>query len=162
MPVVDLDFGAVGKVPEGWFRVVCDKATFKKNKSGDNYIINMQNHLADMPEGNLPGSEVPYEAFENLNIFDNVSFKLSSRWKLQEVLSAFTGEDWEDDNMKLEVECEHCDEDGCSHDKIVPVLIDQTAVGLVYSEIYQGKPQARVRRYIPDNGFVEFGPDETE
>jgi hypothetical protein len=155
MPTVSLDFGSVGKVPEGWFRLVCDKAVYKPNKSKDGFIANMQMHLADMPD--------EFEEFENMKIFDNPSFKLAARWKLQEVLGAFTQEDWTGDGMQLEVVCEEdCGEEDCPHQLIIPILTDATAVGLIYSEEYQGRVNARVSRYIPDDGTVEFGSDMTE
>jgi hypothetical protein len=155
MPTVDLDFGNVGKVPEGWFRLVCDKAVYKPNKAKNGFIANMQMHLVDMPD--------EFEEYENMKIFDNPSFKLAARWKLQEVLGAFTGEDWEQDGMKLEVECEEdCGEPACEHQKVIPLLQEATAVGLLYADEYEGRVNARVKRYIPDDGTVQFGPDMTE
>ena len=154
MPEIDLDFGSVGQVPEGWFRLTCDKAIFKPNKSKDGYIINLQMRLIDMPE--------EFEAYENTMVFDNVSMKLAARWRLKDVLSAFTGDDWSDDGMKLQLECEECDEDNCAHQKNVPALVDHTAIGLIYGEDYQGRISARVKNYLVDDGAIEFGPDMTE
>ena len=154
MPEVELDFGSVGKVPEGWFRLAVDKAVFKSNKSNDGHIINLQMRLTDMPED--------FEQFENMNVFDNASMKLTARKFLKQKLSAITGEDWSEDGMKLEIVCDLCDEDKCSHEKHVPILEDQTVIGLIYGEEYQGDLQARVKRWLPDDGSVEFGPDMTE
>jgi len=155
MPTVDLDFGSVGKIPEGWFRLVCDKALYKPNKSKDGFIANLQMRLIDMPE--------EFEEFENLSIYDWPSFKLSARWKLQEVLGAFTGENWEEDGMQLEVECEEdCGEDSCPHQMVIPILKDATAVGLIYGKEFDGKVRANVKNYLPDDGTVEFGADMTE
>lgn len=154
MPEIDLDFGSVGKVPEGWFRLNVDKAVFKPNKSKDGYIINLHMRLIDMPE--------EFEWAENMMVFDNASMKLSARRFLKQKLSAITGEDWSDDGMKLEIVCDLCEEDECTHDKHVPILEDQTVVGLVYGEEYQGDLQPRVSRWLPDDGSVEFGTDMTE
>jgi hypothetical protein len=160
MPTVDLDFGSVGKVPEGWFRLVCDKAVYKPNNANNGFVANLQMRLVDMPEA--------FEEFENMSIYDWPSFKLSARWKLQEVLGAFTGENWEDDGMKLEVECEEDCEDShknlakCPHQKIIPMLAGLTAVGLITTGEYNNKPKANIERYIPDDETVQFGPDETE
>ena len=154
MPEVKLDFGSVGKVPEGWFRLTIDKAIFKSNKSNDGYIINLQMRLIDMPD--------EFEAYDNMMVFDNASMKLSARRFLKQKLSAITQKDWSDDGMALEVSCELCDEESCDHEKHVPELEDQTVVGLIYAEEYQGDLQARVRRWLPDDGSVDFGPDMTE
>jgi hypothetical protein len=162
MPEIDLDFGSVGKVPEGWFRLTVDKAIFKPNKSRDGYIINLQMRLIDLPSGNLPGTDTPYEAFENMMVFENASMKLSARKFLQEKLNAITGEDWDADGMKLKVDCGLCEDDSCDHEKHVPALEDQTVVGLIIGEDYEGRLQARVSRWLPDDGSVDFGPNVTE
>jgi hypothetical protein len=162
MPEIDLDFGSVGKVPEGWFRLVVDKAIFKSNKSRDGYIINLQMRLIDLPSGTMPDTDVEYEQFENMMVFDNASMKLSARKFLQKKLTAITQRDWSEDGMKLKLVCDVCDEDSCTHEKHVPELEEKTVVGLIYGEDYEGTLQARVNRWLPDDGSVEFGPDVTE
>lgn len=142
MPEVDLDFGGVGALPdEGYYRLRCDKAVYKQNKTKDGHIINLQMSLIDLPD--------ELDNFENMKVFDNPSFKLAARWKLQEVLGAFTGEDWEEDGMKLEI-----DDD----DNTVPVLTDATAIGLCYHDEYNGRLQLRVKNYFKDDGTIEIGP----
>jgi hypothetical protein len=163
MPSIDLDFGSVGKVPEGYFRLVCDEAEYKQNKSKDGYIINLKMHLTDMPEGCLPDTDLEYASFENSAVYDNPSLKPTARWRLQKVLAAFTGEDWEQDGMKLTVVCdENCDqfeETGkCEHKKLVPLFSDATAVGLIYADDYNGRILMKVNEYLYDDGNIEFGP----
>lgn len=166
MPTIDLDFGSVDKVPEGWFRLTCDQAILKPNKSKDGYIINLQMHFTDMPAGNLPGTEVPYEQFEGSMVYDNPSMKPSARWKLKGILQAFTGEDWDQDGMELEVSCvEECDtfkEEGkCKHNKHVLLFEDTTVAALIYSEEYEKRTLARVEKYVYDDGQIEFGASDS-
>lgn len=141
MPEIDLDFGGVGALPEeGVYRITIDKpAIYKQNKTKDGYIINLQMSLTDMPD----------EAFEGMKVFDNPSLKLSARWKLQEVLEAFTQEEWKDDGLKITV-----NEDN----EVEDLPVGTTALGLVYHDDYNGRLQAKVRNYFPDNGTVEIGP----
>jgi hypothetical protein len=160
MPEVSLDFGSVGAIPEGWFRVVCDKPVYKLNNAKDGHIIEMQMHCIDMPDG--------FENFENFSVRDWPSLKPSARWKLQEVLSAFTGEDWSEDDMKLEVACvedceiSHENFDKCPHEKIVPILKDATAVALLVAKTREGRTNANPTTYLVDDGSVEFGENITE
>jgi len=167
MPEIDLDFGGVGQVPEGWFRLTCDKAVYKQNKNKDGWIINLQMHFTDMPEGNLPGTEMPYESFENNMVYDNPSLKPNSRWKLKRILEAFTGENFEEDGMKVSytcsVDCDEFEDTGkCQHEWVVPMLQGETVVALIKGEDYEGRTLARVEKYIYDDGSTEFGPNMTE
>lgn len=141
MPVLDLNF-AVPPFTEGNYRLVCDKAIYKKNSAGDGFIGNLQMHIEDSP----------LEDYEGEKVFDNVSFKTSARWRLQEVLRAFTGENWESDNMELVID----------DDNHIEVLENATAIGILYSSEYNGRQQIRVKNYIPDNGTVEIGLKEED
>lgn len=154
MPEVDLDFGGVGALPdEGVYRLNCDKAIYKQNKTKDGFIINLQMSLVDMPDDQ--------EDFEGMKVFDNPSIKLAARWKLQEVLQAFTGDPWDEDGLKLEVECEEdCGEDDCHHQMVVPVLHEKQALGVCYHDDYNGRLSLKVRTYLQDDGNVEIGPSQ--
>lgn len=152
MPEIDLDFGE--KLPdEGVYRVHSDDAEYKLNKTKDGFIINLKMRMIDMPD--------PFEEFENLPVYDNPSLKLSARWKLREVLEAFTQDPWDEDGLKLEVVCvEDCDADlvDCPHKKIVPCLIDKDALGICYHDDYSGRLSVKISRYLADDGQVQIGP----
>jgi hypothetical protein len=165
MPEIDLDFGAVGKVPVGWFRLTVDKAVYRQNRAGTGMVLNLQMHFTDMPAGDLPGTEVPYEAFEGNPVYDSPSTGPASRWKLANILSAITQEPWEEDNMKLSYTCEEDCEDfreheKCPHTKVVPSLAEATVIAYVVSDDYTGSPQPKPQKYLADDGSVtEFGAD---
>jgi hypothetical protein len=156
MPTVDLDFGSVDDRPEGWYRLTCAKPVYKKNKAGDGFIINLEMKFTDMPD--------EWSSFENQKLYDQPSLAISARWKLKEVLEAFTNHPWDEDNMKIEWECEQeCEAetyDECPHTKIVPDLVDTTAVGLIYAGEYKGRINCKVKQYLPDDGTVEIGSTE--
>src|SRR5688500_4371180 len=117
MPTVDLNFGMVGAIPdEGIYRAECKKAVYKLNKTGDGHIINMQMTLIDMED----------DRFENFAVFDNPSLKVTARWRLKEMLEAFTGEPWTEDNMEIEVD----------DDNRVPLLEESTCLVLVEHNEY--------------------------
>jgi hypothetical protein len=143
MPTISLDLGGVGELPEeGVYRIVCDKAVYKQNKSKDGWIGNLQMHLVDMDDEN----------FENFKVFDNISFKPTALWRTKEVLEAFTNEEWAEDGMEIDVDDE---------DNTIIALTDKTCLCVLYHEEYNGKPQARVKSYLPDNGEVEIGPSKS-
>ena len=145
MPTVDLNMGSVGKVPEGYFRLSVDKAIYKSNKTKDGKIINLQMSLIDMPD--------EFEDFENTKVFETASFKPTGLWRVQEVLRAFTGDPWDEDNLSLEI-----DEDGN-----VECLQDATAIGLIYADdSYQNRVQPKVKSFFVDDGSIELGANSEE
>lgn len=160
MPEISLDFGNVGKVPEGYFRVQITKPIYQSNNNHDGMIIKTQMKCIDMPP--------EFEDFEGHVVFDQPSFKPTALWKTQEFLHAFTGEDWTEDGMKLEYACiEDCEisHDNiakCPHEKIIPILVDATAVALLKREVYNDRPSAKPQHYLVDDGTVEFGANITE
>jgi len=167
MPQIDLDFGGINDVPEGWFRLTVDKAIYKPNKAGTAMVLNLQLHLTDMPPGCIPGTETEYEQFENRPVYDSTSMQPQVRWRLQKVLAAITGKDWSEDGMHLDFVCEEdCEQfaetEKCSHNKRIPDLEEKTVVGLVVGEEYEGNMNLKVKKWVEDNGSVEFGPDFTE
>lgn len=142
MPTISLDFGGVGELPvEGTYRCVCDKAVYKQNKSKDGWIANLQMHLVDMDE----------EVFENFKIFDNISFKPTALWRTKEVLEAFTGEEYSEDGMEIEVD----------DDNLLVALTDKSCLVVIYHEEYNKKITARVSSYLPDDGQVQIGPKQS-
>jgi hypothetical protein len=157
MPSVDLNFGDVGKIPEeGTYRYLIDKAIFQQNKSKDGFVVNLQMDLIDSPD----------EKFEGHKVFDNPSFKLSARWKLQEVLQAVTQQEWQEDEMNIEWECEEdCDAETfeeCPHKKHVPLLEGKTVLGISYHYDYNQRLTLKIKNYLPDNGMVEIGANSPE
>lgn len=142
MPVLDLDFGGVNAIPpEGVWRIHINKATYKSNKAKDGYIIDFDAEWRDLEDWD--GKKV----FPN----PNASLKPAARWKLQEILSAITQEDWEDDGMQLEVEEQ---EDGSL---TVPMLHDKTALVIVTHDTYNNRPTISLGTWIRDDGATPIG-----
>lgn len=147
MPTVDLDFGSVGQIPpEGVWRTLCNTATYKKNKAGDGYILDLDVSLIDMPE--------EHSNFEGFKPFPRpvASFKSSALWKLQEILEAFTGEEWTDDDMKLEID----------EDNTVPILAGQTAMVVYIHDSYNGRATFKANTFMADDGSVTPGEQAGE
>jgi hypothetical protein len=139
MAKLDLDFGGVGALPEeGVYRLTIDKAIVKSNKAKDGKVVNLQMSLTDMPD----------EAFEGQKVFDSPSLKLAARWKIKEVLEAFTQKDWDEDGLEIEYDEETGE---------IEMLQNLTALGICYHDDYQGKMNLKVKTYLPDNGQVEIG-----
>lgn len=141
MPTLDLDFGDVNKVPpEGVWRVLIKEGIYKQNKAKDGFIIEFDAELMDMPDPDFDG----FKVFPK----PNASLKPAARWKLQEVLSAITQEDWSDDGMQLEV-----NED----DNTVPVVEGKTVLAVIVHETYNKRVNAKIETWIADDGEVTIG-----
>lgn len=140
MPTLDLDFGDIGKVPpEGCWRLHINEATYKSNKAKDGFIIELDATFIDMPD----------DTFEDFKVFPKptASLKPTARWKLQQILSAITQEDWTADGMHLEVD----------EDNKVPALANKTVLAICVHDEYNGQTNCKPGTWIPDNGEVTIG-----
>jgi hypothetical protein len=163
MPILDLDFGSIGKTPpNGYYRLLISNAELRKNKPPKKgQHIGLTATIIDSPA----------EGFDDWKVFPDpvVALTQNAMWKTQEFLEAVTQSEWKEDQMQLEFECENdCGEDNCPHTKVFPSLAGETVVAQIQQQEYtdpdSGKVSktARIVTWLPDDGSQKLGSSDED
>jgi len=162
MPVLDLDFGSIGKnPPNGYYRLLINRGELRKNKSGKGQHIGLLASIVDSP----------VEGLEDWKVFPDpvVALTQNAMWKTQEFLEAVTQTEWKEDSMQLEFECENeCGEDNCNHQKVFPSLAGETVVVQMQEQEYTDPETQKVTKttkivsWLPDDGSQKLGTSDED
>jgi len=150
---IDLNFGDVYTAPNGYYRLHIEKARYCFPKNGSNVPqINLQADIVDSP----------VEAFEGRTIFATVSFSKKAKIFMTRYLEALTGEEWREDGMSIKVNPldesdEEFDPEFEPGQFTNPLMDDVTIVALLEADEYEGRVNAKVRGWFPDDGSITLG-----
>lgn len=143
MPELDLNFGSVGKRPPEQPYLVAVKDAFveeNKNKDGQNIVLDLSLMQTDDPQ------------WEGYDVRSWISLKEGALWSAQEALEAITGEEWQEDNMKLAVSDEEPVKKGSQKmvNRIPAFIGIQTWIVLEHTD-FGGRPGVGVAKWLGDD-----------